>query len=54
MQAKGYSYYRCANVFIRADRPATCDALSIRMDRLDPTAWDLVVGAIRNPDMSQQ
>jgi site-specific DNA recombinase len=51
MQAKGYSYYRCANVFTRADRPATCDALSIRMDRLDPTAWDLVVGAIRNPDM---
>ena len=47
MQAKGYSYYRCANAIPKAGRPATCDALGIRMDKLDPTAWDLVVDAVR-------
>ena len=51
MQAKGYSYYRCANAIPKAGRPATCDALGIRMDKLDPTAWDLVVDAVRNPNM---
>ena len=51
MQAKGYSYYRCANAISKTRRPATCDALGIRMDKLDPTAWHLVVEAIRNPDI---
>ena len=51
MSARGYSYYRCSSAISNPGRPATCDALGIRMDKLDPTAWDLVVEAVRNPDI---
>ena len=51
MLAKGYSYYRCSKTSDQPGRPATCKALSIRMDKLEPTAWNLVVEAVRNPNI---
>ena len=51
MTAKGYHYYRCSNAISHTGRPATCHALGIRGDELEPLAWELVAGAIRNPDI---
>ena len=51
MKAREHKYYRCGNSISKPEKPTTCDALSIRGDRLEPTTWDLVTGAIRDPDM---
>ena len=44
-------YYRCRGTSPVAARPATCDELYMRADRLEPLVWGSVVDALRKPEV---
>ena len=48
---RGYRCYRCCGTFSMAARPATCDELYMRADRLDSLVWGLVVDALQKPEV---
>ena len=48
---RGYSYYRCTNTISAPNRPVTCDALGIRLDKLETAVWGLIVEAVRDPEI---
>ena len=54
MRARGDNYYKCTNTINKPEKPATCDARSIRSDQLEPTSWDLVSAAVNDPEMISQ